>query len=147
MRNDNVANSLNRILADSTVLYEKLHAFHWLVQGREFFTLHAKLEELYDHWHGVIDDVAERILTIGGKPIATLAGVLKHATIEEYDGISSGQEIVEAVRADFQHMIKSTGDAIAQAEETGDRGTVNLLDGMRDNLEKSVWMLNAVLGG
>ena len=95
----------------------------------------------------MIDDVAERILTIGGKPIATLADVLKNAVIEEYDGVTSGREIVEAVRADFQHMSKSTGDAIAQADESGDRGTANLLDGIRDNLEKSVWMLNAVLGG
>ena len=51
---------MNLYLANQEVAYIKLHNLHWYVKGRSFFTLHAKLEELYDRTAEIIDAVAER---------------------------------------------------------------------------------------
>ena len=141
--NNKVESGLNGILADSTVLYEKLHAFHWYVAGPQFFQLHAKFEELYDRFAKVVDDVAERVLTIGGKPLATLKAVLENAEIKEYDGTKSGQDMIAALAGDFRLLLEKSCRVIEEAEKAGDRGTANLLDGLNDELEKSLWMLNA----
>ena len=141
--NTNIEKGLNGILADSTVLYEKLHAFHWYVAGPQFFQLHAKFEELYDRFAEVVDDVAERVLTIGGKPLATLSAVLDQAEIKEYDGTKSGSDMIAALAGDFKLLLDKSGRVIDEADKAGDRGTVNLLDELRDELQKSLWMLNA----
>lgn len=141
--NSNIEKGLNGILADATVLYEKLHAFHWYVAGHQFFQLHAKFEELYDRFAEVVDDVAERVLTIGGKPLATLRAVLENAEIKEYDGTKSGPEMIATLAGNFKLLLDKSGRVIEEAEKTDDRGTANLLDGLRDELEKSLWMLKA----
>lgn len=138
-----VEQGLNGLLADSTVLYEKLHAFHWFVAGPQFFQLHAKFEELYDRVAEVVDDVAERILTIGGAPIATLRETIEKAEIKEYDGTKAGPDMIAALAADFTHLLSKSRSVIETAEDASDRGTCNLLDGLCDELEKTLWMLKA----
>ncbi len=145
MRNENVTQSLNGLLADATLFYQKLRAMHWLVEGREFFALHGKFEALYNSWADHIDDIAERILTVGGKPLATLANMLERARIKEFAGSASGREMVEALVADLEHIVAAAGETISVAENAGDRGTANLLDGIRDEQEKTLWMLKAWL--
>ncbi len=143
MADRKVIDGLNGLLADSTVLYQKLHAFHWMVAGPQFFQLHAKFEELYDRFAEVADDVAERILTVGGQPLGTLREVLDRAEIKEYDGTKVAPQMVASVAADFDYLLKKSGGVLEAAEASGDRGTANLLDGIRDELEKSLWMLKA----
>ncbi len=143
MANDNVMRGLNGLLADATVLYEKLHAFHWYVAGPQFFQLHAKFEELYDQFAKVTDDLAERILTIGGRPVATLRDVLAQAELKEYTGTASASEMIATLAGDFEHLLRKSAQVIQHAEPAGDRGTVNLLDDLRGDLEKTLWMLRA----
>ena len=80
-------NVLNKQVANWTVLYTKLHNFHWNVKGPHFFTLHAKFEELYTEAAGHIDSLAERVLSIGGKPVGTLAACLNTASITEAEAM------------------------------------------------------------
>uniref|UniRef100_UPI000B2A3799 Dps family protein n=1 Tax=Clostridium sp. NkU-1 TaxID=1095009 RepID=UPI000B2A3799 len=68
----NLFEKLNEYLANQQVMYIKLHNLHWYVKGRSFFTLHAKLEELYDQTAQIMDEVAERLLALGGSPVASL---------------------------------------------------------------------------
>ena len=77
---------LNALLANLTVEYHKLQNQHWYVAGSDFFQAHAQLEELYDGLLSAIDDVAELLLQLGGKPIASLAEVLSTADIAERYG-------------------------------------------------------------
>jgi len=77
------AAALNALLADATVLWFKLHNDHWNVAGRQFFRLHEKYDELYRRWGEFVDLLAERVLTIGHKPIGTLAEALKTSAIKE----------------------------------------------------------------
>ena len=73
MSNQNVIDGLNGILADSIVMYQKLHHYHWRVKGRGFYQLHGMFEGVYDEFAEVTDSVAERILMVGGAPLASLA--------------------------------------------------------------------------
>lgn len=140
---DKVIDGLNRLLADGTVFYQKLRHYHWNVTGQEFFTLHVKFEELYTAWSLTLDQLAERILMLEGTPLHTLAAVLDRARLEEDALVPTAMEMVDTLVADLHRLRSYAGDIISAAEEVGDRGTVNLLDGVCDVIEKDVWMLRA----
>jgi starvation-inducible DNA-binding protein len=142
----NIVEGLNKVVADAMVMYQKLHHYHWNVTGDEFFSLHAKFEELYDYMALVVDDTAERVLTIGGKPPRTLGEMLELTSIVEDATLPDDEEdMVEAIANDFKKIVADTLPLVEAAEEARDRGTANLLDDMRDQLEKHIWMLNAFL--
>ena len=143
--NANVINSLNEILADSIVLYQKLHHFHWRVQGRGFFQLHAKFEEMYNHFAGVSDEVAERILMIGGQPLASLKQVLEISSVQESSEVPAAGDMVIQLRGELDRFRGKIRSAVNLAEEAGDRGSVGLLDPIADALDKEIWMLDAFL--
>jgi len=141
--NRRVVDGLNGLLADSTVFYQKLRHYHWNVDGQHFFELHEKFEEIYGRWAGSIDEIAERILMVGGVPLHTLKSLLNAATLEEDESVPAAEVMVEAVATDMAVLHHLAGDVIHAAEAAGDRGTANLLDALRDGLEKDLWMLRA----
>ncbi|MFO7609131.1 MAG: DNA starvation/stationary phase protection protein [Candidatus Krumholzibacteriia bacterium] len=145
MSNSHVITSLNGLLADSIVLNQKLHHFHWRVRGRGFFQLHAKFEELYDHFGELGDSLAERILMVGGEPLATLAQAREMSTVEETTTVPKAGEMVERLLADLKDYRGKVRGGIDTAEEADDRGTANLLDPVIDHLDKEIWMLGAFL--
>jgi starvation-inducible DNA-binding protein len=138
-----VIESLNVLLADATVFYQKLRHYHWNVDGRHFFELHEKFEELYTRWAESIDEIAERVLTIEGVPLHTLASMLEVARLEEDEEIPSGIEMVDSVGSDLAALRESILETVAAAEEVEDRGTANLLDDLLDAIEKDQWMLRS----
>ncbi|MFF2153737.1 Dps family protein [Paenibacillus chitinolyticus] len=137
---------LNQLAADWTVLSMKLRNFHWFVNGPHFFTLHAKFEEFYNEAAQHIDEIAERVLALKGKPVATLAEALKLARLEEAAGSETAEQMVEAVRGDFERLVGYLQESIAAAEEEGDEPTADMLIGLQASLQKHVWMLGAFLG-
>jgi starvation-inducible DNA-binding protein len=144
--NQELQKQLNLQIANWTVLYTKLHNFHWFVKGPNFFTLHEKFEALYDEAAGYIDDIAERLLAIGGTPIATLREALATASITEASGKESAEEMVAAVVADFAKLDSELKEGMEAAERAEDEATSDLLLGIVSSLEKHRWMLNAYLG-
>lgn len=136
-----VVDDLNALLADSTVFYQKLRHYHWNVEGRKFFELHAKFEELYTAWADQIDQIAERILMVEGVPLHTLSSMLKVARLREDETIPPAAEMVDTILADMNSLHDSAGAVVEAAEEAGDRGTANLMDDLRDAMEKDLWML------
>lgn len=144
--NQELQKQLNLQIANWTVLYTKLHNFHWFVKGPNFFTLHEKFEALYDEAAGYIDDIAERLLAIGGIPIATLREALATASITEASGKESAEEMVAAVVADFAKLDSELKEGMEAAERAEDEATSDLLLGIVSSLEKHRWMLNAYLG-
>ncbi|NQD67447.1 DNA starvation/stationary phase protection protein [Bacillus haikouensis] len=141
--NQQLVVALNKQLANWNVLYTKLHNYHWYVTGPEFFTLHEKFEEYYNEAGSYIDEVAERILTIKGKPIATLKEYLETATIEESNGQESAVEMVDTLVRDFQQVVADSRKIIEAAEDSQDQPTADLFIVMKTSLEKHIWMLNA----
>lgn len=137
---------LNLQIANWTVLYTKLHNYHWYVTGGNFFTLHEKFEELYDEAAGYIDEIAERLLAIGGKPVATLRESLELATVTEAAGGETPEAMVTTVIADFKKLVGELKEGMEAADEAEDQASGDLLLGILTALEKHNWMLNAYLG-
>lgn len=144
--NQTLHQQLNLQIANWTVLYTKLHHFHWYVKGPQFFTLHEKFEELYDEAAGYVDEIAERLLAIGGEPISTLKDALAQTTISEAAGKQTAEEMVAAVIADFESIGQELKSGMEAAEQAEDEATGDLLLGMLSSLDKHRWMLNAYLG-
>ena len=137
---------LNHITANLGVLYIKLHQHHFYVKGHHFFKLHALFEDLYNEVHEQFDEVAERILMIGGQPVSTLGEFLALATIQEapYTTEKSENEMVAETIADFELMVVQLVDAIRS--ESIDEVSQDLLIGMKASYDKHLWMLKAFLG-
>ncbi|MFE6168898.1 Dps family protein [Viridibacillus arvi] len=139
-------NELNQLVASWSVLYTKLHNYHWYVKGPSFFTLHEKFEELYNEAATHLDEIAERILTLGGQPVATLKEHLEISNVKEATGNESTNEMVEAVISDFEIVMKSLKSGMAEAAKEEDDMTEDLLNATYQSLDKHVWMLKAFLG-
>ncbi|KOO52547.1 Dps family protein [Viridibacillus arvi] len=139
-------NELNQLVASWSVLYTKLHNYHWYVKGPSFFTLHEKFEELYNEAATHLDEIAERILTLGGQPVATLKEHLEISNVKEATGNESTNEMVEAVISDFQIVMKSLKSGMVEAAKEEDDMTEDLLNATYQSLDKHVWMLKAFLG-
>lgn len=144
--NQELVQAVNKQVANWTVLYMKLHHYHWFVKGHHFFTLHEKFEEFYDEANGYIDKLAERILTIGGNPISTLKECLEIASVQEAKGTVKEEEMVRDVCTDFEKLIQELNGARELADGANDEGTADLLLSITGSLEKHVWMLKAYLG-
>src|SRR5690606_8028966 len=90
----NITELMNKQVANFGLLFVKLHHFHWYVKGSEFFTLHQKFEELYDEINLNYDALAERILTLGGSPISTMAQTLQNSSLKEATGNEKATDMV-----------------------------------------------------
>ncbi len=137
---------VNLQVANWTVLYTKLHNFHWYVKGPQFFTLHEKFEELYTEAGVHIDELAERLLALGGSPVATMKESLEWASIEEANGSETAEQMVEALVSDFTKLISEVKEGMDLASEVDDETTGDMLLAIHKGLEKHVWMLQSFLG-
>lgn len=136
---------MNQQLANWNVLYTKLHRFHWYVKGPHFFTLHAKFEELYEEAAGTIDELAERLLIAGGKPISTLKEYIQYASIEETSENLTAEEMVQNVVNDFSQLIFELKAGKVVAEQENDEVTSDMFTELIEKLSKHNWMLTSFL--
>jgi len=147
MTGNGIHEALNRQLANWSVLYVKLHKYHWYVKGPHFFTLHAKFQELYEEAAARVDELAERLLAVGGRPAATMTEYLSLAGISERGDEGAGAEaMVASLAADLETVAGELQSAIAAAEEQGDEPTADLFTGILGDVQKHLWMLRAYLG-
>ena len=140
---ENVVVALQNLLADFQVYYTNLRGFHWEIKGRGFFVLHEKFGSMYDDAAAKVDEIAERILTLGGTPENKYSGYLKVARIPEVSGVSSSKEAVDNVLNTYKHFIAEERKLIGLAEEANDVVTADMLTGYLKEQEKMVWMLVA----
>ena len=144
--NKEVIEVLNNQVAEWTVLFTKLHNYHWYVKGPNFFSLHEKFEELYNEPSVYIDDIAERILAIDGNPIATLQEALEWSEVKEAEKNLSANQMVEQLSHNFTTVIGQLEEGIQLAEKLDDEMTGDMLLGMETSLEKHNRMLKSFLG-
>ena len=141
-----IQSELNLQIANWSVLYTKLHRFHWYVKGPLFFTLHAKFEELYDESALVVDQVAERLLAIQGEPIATMKEYLETASIQESINETKASDMVATLVKDYTQINESLKQLAELAESENDTITNDLAVGLIEKIDTHLWMLNAYLG-
>lgn len=137
--------ALNQLIADATVFYQKARHYHWNVEGPHFFALHAKFEEFYTDWEAIIDELAERVRALGGRPIHTLASVLERATLEEDPSTPEAAEMVRRLSADLERIHGAINEEHDQAIEQYDQSTADLMADIQDHIENDLWMLKAWL--
>jgi starvation-inducible DNA-binding protein len=136
---------INQQIANWNILYTKLHRFHWYVKGPHFFTLHAKFEEYYEEAAATIDEFAEQLLIIGGRPISTLKESLQLATIEETSETLTAEEMVQSIVHDFSLIIDELKNGMEVAEQNNDEVTKDMFLGLIGKLNKHNWMLQSFL--
>lgn len=137
---------LNHYLANLNLLFRNLQTYHWYITGSDFFVIHKKLEEFYNDVNGQIDDVAERILAINGKPLASMTDYLKNSSLAEAEAKEiPAKKSLEAVQSDFKKMLELVKEIKVQAEKENDYGTSAQMDDYIRNYEKKLWMINAYL--
>ena len=139
----NVVTALQNLLADFQVYYTNLRGFHWEIKGRGFFVLHEKFESMYDDTAPKVDEIAERILTLGGTPENKYSGYLKVARIPEVSGVTSSHEAVDNILNTYKHFIAEERKLIDLANEANDAVTADMLTGYLKEQEKMIWMLVA----
>lgn len=143
--NTQVIEVLNKQVADWNVLFTKLHNFHWYVKGPHFFVLHEKFEQYYTEAAEHIDEIAERILAIGGKPVATMKEYLTRSSVQEASYGETAEGMVESILKDYEMMLDELKKGMEIAENANDETTSDLLLGIYTELEKHAWMLRAFL--
>lgn len=139
-------NELNTQVSTWSVMYSKLHNYHWYVKGHHFFTLHVKFEELYNEATLHMDEIAERILTLGGDPVATLKEHLEQSVVKEASGKEQAEDMVKTIADDYEQIKKSLKKGMEMAAKAGDDMTEDLLNAIYQTIDKHQWMLNAFLG-
>lgn len=141
-----IQEQLNRQIANWSVLYVKLHNYHWYVKGSQFFTLHEKFQEFYEEAALHIDEIAERLLAVKGQPLAKMADYLEYSSIKEASGSESATEMVDTLIKDFSVVIKELKEGMEVAQQAGDETSADMLLAIHTSLEKHVWMLTAFNG-
>ncbi|KIL36648.1 general stress protein [Cohnella kolymensis] len=139
--------AMNVQLSNWTVMYVKLHHFHWYVKGPHFPVLHAKFEELYDMCALKLDELAERLLAIGGRPASTMKEYLDLSTIKEGSKNPTEEDMLSATIKDLSALVEGLQQTAKIAEEEAeDAATADLITGQVEELQKQIWMLKATLG-
>lgn len=138
-----VAIKMNELLANYHVYYQNLRSFHWHVEGRNFYDLHAVFEDLYNEAKVNIDDIAERILTVRYKPIGKFSMYLEMSSVTEVDDMMRDDQMVDAVLENHGKLIQIMREIIELAAKVEDEGTIDLIGGFIRNIEKKSWMLDA----
>lgn len=144
-KSNELTEKLNHLLANYSVFYQNVRGYHWNVRGEKFFELHIKFEELYNDLIIKIDDVAERILTLGKTPEHRYSKYTKEAAIKESKEVNDGMKAVADILDSFKVLLVAQREILELAGKIDDEGTSALMsDNIREQ-EKLVWMYSAFL--
>lgn len=139
-----IAQGLKRLLADSYTLYLQTHNFHWNVTGPQFRELHLMFEEHYNELAIAVDDIAERIRTLGEIAPGTYKAFAQFSSIEEVEGVPTATEMVALLTKGHEQVVKTCREVLKKAQDADDESTASLVgDRMRIH-EKTAWMLRAM---
>ncbi|MDQ3290596.1 MAG: DNA starvation/stationary phase protection protein [Bacteroidota bacterium] len=145
--NQELATKLNELLANYHIYYQNVRGFHWNIKGVNFFQLHAKFEELYTNALTRIDEIAERILTLGYTPLHSFSDYIETATIKEIRNVTVDRETVGTTIENLTYLLHLEREILKLAGESNDEGTLSLISDDLNENEKTFWMLNAFLNG
>lgn len=146
---DEIVEFLQRHLADLHMVYSHLHNFHWNIEGAHFFEYHEHLQDMYEKTAELIDDVAERILQLGARPLANLVEYTDLSKLPALPSQAIGvPQVAEFVRSDLDYLISElrSGIVAAQRAEPADEATADFFIEMLRDHEKTRWFWAAIQG-
>ncbi|MBM3896294.1 MAG: DNA starvation/stationary phase protection protein [Thaumarchaeota archaeon] len=141
-----VIDVLSKVVADQYVLYTKTRNYHWNVTGEDFSQYHKLFEEQYSAIDADIDDVAERIRSLGGKTPATLSEFVKKSSLKEHPAkYPPARVMISNLLADHEAVIRNLREYVEVCDDVDDVGTEDFLTQLLEKHEKTAWMLRATL--
>jgi starvation-inducible DNA-binding protein len=140
-----IADGLSKVLADTYMLYQKTHAFHWNVTGPMFSSLHTLFETQYTELHDAADLIAERIRALGHFAPGSYAKYAKLTSIADSDDAPPALDMVKALVEGHEALVRTARAAFKAAEKAGDQPTMDLLTQRMQASEKAAWMLRSHL--
>lgn len=141
-----LAEDLNQFLANFQLYYQNLRGIHWNIKGRAFFDLHVKFEELYTDANLKVDEIAERILTLGATPLHTFEDYTKAAKVPVGKNIFRDEKAVELIVNSLRELLKMERSILETSSDVNDVGTNSMMSDFITEQEKTVWMMKAWLG-
>lgn len=144
-KSEKLAEKLNILLANYQLFYINTRGFHWNIKGDNFFELHLKFEEIYNNLQLKIDEIAERILTLGYTPLHSYSDYLKRSSIKEKTNSTDGKSSLAAILDSLTLIIGLQRDLLSLSAEANDEGTNALMSDYIREQEKMTWMYSAYL--
>lgn len=142
---EKVANELNVLLANFQTYYQNLRGVHWNIKGKRFFELHVKFEELYNAAQLNVDEIAERILTLGFVPYHTFQDYVKYSKVPVGQNVSDDDQTIRLIIDSLSELLKIERVLLETSDQANDEGTNALVSGLITEQEKTIWMLKAYL--
>lgn len=146
IQSSELAEKLNDLLANYQIFYMNTRGFHWNIKGDKFFELHIKFEELYTDLQLKIDEIAERVLTLGHIPMHNFEDYIKTAVVKPAKNISEGKKAISLILEAFKVLITKQRNLLDLSDVADDEGTNALMSDYIREQEKLVWMYSSVLG-
>jgi len=140
-----IAEGLGRLLADTYTLYLKTHNFHWNVTGPQFRELHLMYEEQYTELSTAVDEIAERIRTLGFPAPGTYGAYAKLTSIAEVDGVPESAQMTRMLTEDNEAVVRTARAILPLAQQSGDESTASLISDRMVVHEKTAWMLRSLI--
>ncbi|CAG5079488.1 Dps family protein [Parvicella tangerina] len=144
-KSNELVGQLSDLLSNYSVFYQNVRGYHWNIKGDNFFELHIKFEELYDDLVLKIDEIAERILTLGSEPENRYSVYLSQSVIKEATDLTNGKVAVQDILDSFKVLLIKQRTIMDFADEMGDEGTNALMSDYIREQEKLIWMYSAYL--
>ncbi len=141
----NLAVELNKLLSNFQVYYQNLRGIHWNIKGKRFFDLHVKFEELYTEANIKVDEIAERILTLGETPLHTFEDYIKEVKVPIGKNIKQDEKAVQLIVVSLSELLKIERQILEKSGDANDEGTNSMMSDFITEQEKTVWMMKAWL--
>jgi len=140
-----IAEGLSRLLADTYTLYLKTHNFHWNVTGPMFNTLHLMFEQQYNELAQAVDQIAERIRSLGFHAPGSYAAYSKLSSVPEAEDTPGAEAMIQQLAEGQEIVVRTARDIFPAADATNDEPTADLLTQRMQIHEKTAWMLRSML--
>ena len=141
-----IAKDLNTLLANFQIYYQNLRGIHWNIKGKRFFDLHIKFEELYTDANIKVDEIAERVLTLGETPLHTFDDYTKAAKVPVGKNISVDEKAVQLIVDSLTELLSIERNLLDKSDKASDEGTNSMMSDFITEQEKTIWMMKAWLG-
>jgi len=136
---------LNTLLSNYQVYYQNLRGIHWNIRGKRFFDLHVKFEELYNDSQLKVDMIAERVLTLGGRPLHTFEDYIENNKLTVGKNISNDEKAIHLIVSSLSDLLKMERGILNKSAEVNDEGTNSMMSDFIVEQEKTLWMMQAWL--
>lgn len=139
---------LNVILANHGVLLFQTLNYHWNLVGREFHDYHLLFDKQYNQLFGHMDLIAERVRSVGGIALGSMKEFVKDSILLEHSGATPEPKVmITNLLKQYEQLIAHIRETIEMLEEkTKDYGSINMLEDLIGQHEKTAWMLRSLTG-